>query len=67
MTRPLKKITDKQRLDWIEKREAEICCDTCGHDEKWLVTNNFKGEWTKTLRESIDAAIALDKPGRRKI
>ena len=56
----MKKPTDKQRLDFIQKNEVEISCDIsdAAGKEKWLAIGPYVGdEWKPTCRQAIDSAM----------
>lgn len=56
-----RKITDKQRLDWLEKNitDCGIYKDSMSTKEKFCLG----GEWFPTIREAIDAEIRKTTKG----
>lgn len=48
-----KKITDKQRLDWLQNNSIGVACWT--PDASWNVGNSR--EYFPTLRQAIDAEM----------
>ena len=57
----MKKITDTDRIDWMQKYEdidGAISKDDAEYNEKWHVTPASK--WFRTLRQAIDAAIRAE-------
>jgi hypothetical protein len=63
-----KKITDKERLDYIEDNCAELVCDISNAavetGEIWNCQPNE--DWHRTARRAIDAAIRASHRPRRK-
>lgn len=59
-----KKITDKERLDFIEETNSEVQKDSSPYagDEVWFVGD--EGGWYPTLRAAIDAAIRASRTRR---
>lgn len=52
------KITDKMRLDWLQKSKKEICC----------IEGNIDSSWEEegiNLRQAIDAEINRQKKVRK--
>lgn len=52
------KITDKQRLDWLQKARRTVFSGVCG-----FCVGTY--EYRPTLRLAIDAAIRAEKAGRK--
>lgn len=56
------KITDKMRLDWLDKQKTDIECDTMDWGgEVWYVDIAGGSQWKATIREAIDAAMKIGK------
>lgn len=54
----MKKITDKMRMDWLERHDVEINCDERSIEERFFVIG---GGWAPTIRQAIDAAILAER------
>ena len=61
-------ITDKQRIDFLERMECEISFDRYGGEEKFIVKPSEwdGGDWKPTVRKAIDSAIWWNKHIRSK-
>lgn len=58
------KISDKERLDWIEERGANV---RPGGFKAWQVCTAYVGwmENKRTLRQAIDAALRAERKAKR--
>lgn len=56
----MKKITDKARLDFIQRHKLEVVCDKSEFaeldGESWCLSGPLS-EWRPTLRKAIDSSI----------
>lgn len=71
------KITDKIRLDWLEKNKAEVNSDSSDPVEAFCVERKRTASeyspvfhwidfgWHKTLRAAIDAGILYDRSKKK--
>lgn len=65
-----KKRTDKDRLSWMEKHEAEISRDDNSKAERFLASPIYGSYelwnwgWKPTIRQAIDAAMDVADKAR---
>ena len=59
----MRKPSDRQMLDWLEKNKAEVLCDRVDSKQRWFIEtaetsfpDHYPG-WKKRLRDAIKAAM----------